>query len=41
MTVKTTIIGDRCVLYGADCLRVLRCMPSNSVDSIVCDPLRA
>ena len=38
MTVKTTIIGDRCVLYGADCLRVLRCMPSNSVDSIVTDP---
>jgi hypothetical protein len=31
-------IDDKAVLYGADCLDVLRFLPDNSVDSIVTDP---
>jgi DNA modification methylase len=35
---KVSRISGNIVLYGTDCLNILRAMPDNSVDSIVTDP---
>lgn len=38
MTDTRTFLNGRCILHCGDCVAVLATLPSNSVDSIVCDP---
>jgi DNA modification methylase len=38
MTIRIDRLNERCTLYEADCLDVLRFLPNNSVDSICTDP---
>ena len=38
MTIRIDRLNERCTLYEADCLDVLRFLPDNSVDSICTDP---
>ncbi|MCB0252103.1 MAG: site-specific DNA-methyltransferase [Anaerolineae bacterium] len=38
MTETRTFLNGRCILHCGDCVAVLATLPSNSVDSIVCDP---
>jgi predicted methyltransferase len=38
MSFKKTQIGDWGQIYCGDCMKVLKILPCNSIDSIVTDP---